>query len=116
MDVTHPHILEDMDYFTPAANHYRQYGCYTKLRPNANPNSMYKKWVDEEVRRCREGYVRESDGEWITGDYYYFLNYFPMQVVRKSTVKGIPDQRITDFPSVWEGHYYKFHLIEQARL
>lgn len=115
VDVTNPHILEDMDYFRPAAIYYQQHGCYTKLRPNSNPNSEYGKWCIEEARRCRDGYVRESDGEWITGDYYYFLNYAPMQLVKKENKTDKKGKRVFDFPNVWEGHYLKFHAIYQAR-
>ena len=61
VDLENPHILENMDYFRPAALHYKEFNCYTFLRPNPNPNSEYRKWIDEEKRRCREGYVRESD-------------------------------------------------------
>ena len=39
VNITEPHILEDMDYFRPSAIHFQKYGCYTKLRPNPNPNS-----------------------------------------------------------------------------
>ena len=60
VDLTNPHILEDMDYFRPSALHYQKHGCYTFLRPNPNPNSEFGKWVREEVRRCYDGYVRES--------------------------------------------------------
>lgn len=115
IDVTQPHILEDMDYFRPAALHYQKYGCYTRLRPNPNPNSEFGKWISEEVRRCREGYVRPSDGEWVTGDFYYFLNYAPMQVIKKKDLTDKKGFRVLSFPSVWEGHYYKFHAIKQAR-
>ena len=115
VDVTKPHILEDMDYFRPSAIHYQKFGCYTKLRPNSNPNSEFGRWLLEEVRRCREGYVRESDGEWIPGDYYYFLNYAPMQLVKKEDKKSKKGKRVFDFPSVWEGHYLKFHALNQAR-
>lgn len=115
IDITQPHILEDMDYFRPAAIHYQKYGCYTQLRPNGNPNSEYGRWLKEEVRRCHEGYVRESDGEWVTGDYYYFLNYAPMQLVKKENKRKKKGSRVFDFPSVWEGHYMKFHAIQQAR-
>ena len=115
VDITQPHILEDMDYFRPSAIHYQKFGCYTKLRPNGNPNSEFGRWIREEARRCREGYVRESDGEWITGDYYYFLNYAPMQLVKKKDKKDKKGQRVFDFPSVWEGHYLKFHAINLAR-
>lgn len=114
VDITRPHILEDMDYFRPAAIHFQKYGCYTDLRPNRNPNSEFGKWFREEVRRCREGYVRPSDGEWVTGDYYFFLNYTPMLVSRTSEGSRFA-QRVIDFPSVWEGHYYKSHYLDQAR-
>lgn len=113
VDVTKPHILEDTDYFRPSAIHYQQYGCFTKLKPNANPNSEYGKWIREEVRRCWEGYVRPSDGEWITGDMYFFLNYCPIQLIKKdSNGKSI---RTIDFPKFWDGHYYKSHYLNQCR-
>lgn len=115
VDITQPHILEDMDYFRPAAIYFQQNGCYTKLRPNSNPNSEFGKWIVEEARRCREGYVRESDGEWVTGDYYYFLNYAPMSLVKKDDKNAKKGKRVIDFPAVWEGHYLKFHALQQAR-
>ena len=115
VDVTKPHILEDMDYFRPAALHYKKYGCYTNLAPNSNPNSEYGKWIREEIRRCYEGYMRKSDGEWITGDYYFFLNYCPIQVSKREKESKKRSQRVIDFPSVWEGHYYLSHYLEQAR-
>ena len=114
VDVTKPHILEDMDYFRPSALHFKKYGTYTNLAPNGNPNSEYGKWLKEEIRRCYEGYVRESDGEWVTGDYYFFLNYCPI-LISKSEKNSKKSQRIIDFPKVWEGHYYLAHYLEQAR-
>lgn len=113
IDITKPHILEDMDYFRPSAIHFQQYGCYTKLKPNANPNSEYGKWIREEIRRCWEGYIRPSDGEWITGDYYFFLNYCPIQLIKKDK-KG-KTIRTIDFPKVWDGHYLKSHYLKQCR-
>lgn len=113
IDCTVPHILEDMQYFRPAALHYEKYGCYTKLRPNRNPNSEYYKWIREEYRRCWYGYVRPSDGEWITGDYYFYLNYCPILLIKKNK-EGI-NTRVLDFPRVWDGQYYKFHFLNQCR-
>ena len=112
VDITKPHILENMDYFRPSALHFQKTGRYTDLRPNPNPNSEYGKWIREEIRRCYEGYVRE-DGEWITGDFYFFLNYCPIQLAKKDK-KG-KTIRVIDFPKVWEGHYYKTHYLDQAR-
>lgn len=113
IDITKPHLLEDMDFFRPSAKHFQKYGCYTTLKPNANPNSEFGKWIREEIRRCYEGYIRRSDGEWITGDMYFFLNYCPIQLI-KTDDKG-KSIRTIDFPSVWEGHYYKFHYLNQCR-
>lgn len=113
VDVTQPHILEDMDYFRPSAIHYQKYGCYTKLRPNINPNSEYGKWIREEIRRCWDGYVRPEDGEWITGDMYFFLNYCPIQLIKTDeTGKSI---RTLDLPKVFDGIYYRAHYLYQCR-
>ena len=114
VDITHPHILENMDYFRPAALFYKENGCYTFLRPNSNPNSEYGRWFLEERRRCREGYVRESDGEWVTGLMYWYLNYCPIMLNRRSDKTGIT-KRIEDFPDFWEGIYYRYHYYDQAR-
>lgn len=115
IDFENPHILEDMDYFRPTAIHYQKYGCYTNLRPNSNPNSEYGRWIREEVRRCYEGYVRPSDGEWITGDYYFFLNYCPMTLNKQSEKDPNITIRVVDFPHVWDGHYLKTHYLYRAR-
>lgn len=113
IDLSQPHIFENMDYFRPTALHYQKYGCLTNLRPNPNPNSEYGKWLREEVRRCYDGYIRKSDGEWITGDMYFFLNYCPILLTKIK--KGRKAERVWDFPEFWEGHYYKFHYINIAR-
>lgn len=114
VDLVNPHILEDMDYFRPTALHYKKHQCFTLLRPNANPNSEYGKWIREEKRRCWEGYVRESDGEWIPGPLYFYMNYCPIiqSKIRKGTKQA---DRIIDFPEMWEGIYWRFHYMEQAR-
>ena len=114
VDISHPHILEDMDYFRPAAKFFEQNGCYSLLKPNSNPNSEYGKWFNEEVRRCREGYVRESDGEWITGQMYWYLNYCPIMLNRLAPNSNIY-VRVEDFPDFWEGIYYRYHYLDQAR-
>ena len=113
IDICNPPILEDMDYFRPSALHFKKYGNYTDLRPNPNPNSEYGKWIREEIRRCYEGYVRESDGMWVTGDEYFFLNYWPIAQT-KLNGKSKKGERIIDFPEVWEGINLRCHYIEQA--
>lgn len=115
VDLAHPHILENMDYFRPAAIHMEKYGCYTNLKPNANPNSQFRKWLDEEVRRCWEGMMRPEDGEWIPGTLYYYLNYCPMMMTSISEGKTKVGSRVERFPEVWEGAYWRFHYLEEAR-
>lgn len=114
VDLVNPHILEDMDYFRPTALHFKKYGTLTNLRPNANPNSEFGKWIREEKRRCWDGYVRPSDGEWIPGPLYFYLNYCPIiqSKIRKGTKQA---DRVIDFPEVWEGIYWRFHYMHQAR-
>lgn len=122
VDLANPHILENMDYFRPSALHYEKYSTFTNLRPNANPNSEYGKWIREERRRIWKGYVRESDGEWVTGYMYWFLNYSPMML---SKIREYKDKngkkrkskradRIEALPECWEGIYWRFHCLDQA--
>ena len=114
VDITKPHIIENADYFRPAALHYMKHGCYTFLKPNSNPNSEYRKFWDEERRRCWEGYVRESDGEWVTGMLYWFLNYCPM-LVNEYKNGSNKATRKESFPFFFEGIYWRFHYLYQAR-
>lgn len=119
VDITSPHILEDMDFFRERAIHFDKYGCYTKLHPNGNPKSEYSLFWKEEVRRWKEGLVR-PDGEWIPGLYYFYLNYSPIWVnleikaqdKTKAKVKGDRKRR---FPDVYLGDYLFFHYLHQAR-
>ena len=115
IDITNPPIIEDTDYFRPTALFFKKHGVLTNLRPNPNPNSEFGKWVKEEIRRIWEGYVRESDGAWITGDMYWYLNYCPIiqSKIRKGT--KIAD-RIVDLPEFWEGIAFRCYYIEEARL
>jgi hypothetical protein len=114
VDLANPHILENMDYFREAGMNYDKHGTYTNLRPNANPNSEYGKWARRERDRCWNGMVRESDGEWVTGLMYFYMNYCPIELtkIRKGTKIG---DRVLTFPEVWEGIYWRFHYMDQAR-
>lgn len=118
VDVTKPHILENMDFFRERALYYEKHGRYTHLRPNPNPKSEYTAFWKEELRRWRDGLVRPSDGEWIPGAYYFYLNYSPIWInVEASTTGGKKSRgkRSKHFPNVWQGDYLFFHYIEQAR-
>src|SRR4030043_468000 len=117
VSIHRPHILENMSYFTVAADTFKREGKYCQFYPSKAPNSPYRKFWDEEIRRCKEGYVRE-DGEWITGYYYYYLNYCPIwktiTVGERATSGLIQSSRIEGFPDVWDGDYLFFHYCDQA--
>ncbi len=115
VDICNPHILEDMEYFRPVGNYYAEHGCITHLKPNANPNSEFGKFISGELDRIWNGMVRESDGEWVTGEYYFYLNYSP--IIQNVTRPGtkIAD-RVSAFPKIWEGTYLWYHYLEQARI
>jgi hypothetical protein len=114
IDITNPHILEDMDYFRQPAIHFEKFRKYTNLYPNSQPTSNYYKFWKEEARRCREGLVRESDGEWIPGSFYFYLNYSPIKknVIVPGTKRS---ERIKGFPEFYDGNYLHHHYKQQAR-
>lgn len=105
--IEQPPIIEDIDYFRPTAIHFQQTGKFTDLRPNRAPGSEYMKWQNEEVRRIREGYLRKSDGAWIPGYMYWYLNYCPILITvgNESSNTGV---RTMDFPEFWEGILWRF--------
>lgn len=114
VDITNPPIMTDADYFRQAALHYLKHGCYTFLKPNSNPNSEYRKFWDEEIRRCYEGLIRPEDGAWISGYNYWFLNYQPMMVNKRigKTNKAI---RVEEFPFFNEGNVWRYYYLYNAR-
>lgn len=112
IDITHPPILTDTDCFRPTALHYKETGKLTDLRPNRNPNSEYMKWFDEENNRIWNGYLREEDGAYISGQLYWYLNYSPITLTR--TINGI-DCQVPDMPDFWEGVWWRMTGWWEAR-
>jgi len=120
VDVTKPHILEDMDFFRERALFFKKHGKYTNIPPNPNPKSEYANFWKEELRRWKEGLIRESDGEWIPGYLYYYWNYGPIWLVEEventnKKKKRQKAERQQEFPRPWLGDYLFFHYVDQAR-
>ena len=114
IDISNPPILTDVHYFTPVADYYRKYGVITHLRPNSNPNSEYGRWLKEEIRRIWDGYIRKEDGAWITGNMYFYLNYAPIILTKRRKNSRVSD-RVVDFPSFWEGIWWRYLYWDLAR-
>lgn len=115
VDIVKPHILENTNYFRKAAIAYKKYGRYTNLRPNGNPNSPYMKWLRKEVLKCWYGCKRPSDGEWITGYHYFYLNYSPIERSTSTVGDSKAVGRVVDFPDFYDLDYLFFHYVNQAR-
>ena len=117
VDITNPPIYKDADYFRQPALFYLKNDCYTKLRPNSNPNSEYRKYWREELRRCREGLIRQSDGMYVTGFLYWFLNYCPMMVnfYKEGQKKAIRKESFGFFfEGIWWRSIYLYNAREQG--
>jgi hypothetical protein len=114
VDITNPPIYKDADYFRQAALYFLKEGTYTKLVPNPNPNSEYRKFWDREIKRCYNGLLRESDGMWIPGYLYWFLNYCPMMIneYQKGKKKAI---RKEGFGLFFEGIWLRYLYLNDAR-
>lgn len=114
VDITNPHIIEDIDFFRQSAIHFEEHGVYTFFKKSRNPHSDFRLFWDEEIRRCHEGHMRPSDGEWITGYHYFYLNYSPIMKSKKRKGSKRAD-RIQGLPDFYDGDYLFFHYLERAR-
>ena len=93
------------DWFTEARDVKVKTGHYTKYRPGTKAHRDF--WT-EQFRRCRDGY--ESHGYRITGDNYFFLNFYRLKNITDVKVAGTGRQ--TDFPQFFSKQYEYFHYID----
>ena len=114
IDITNPPTFEDADWFRQPALFFLKNGCYTFLRPNSNPNSDYRKYWDREIDRCYDGLLRETDGMYIPGYLYWFLNYCPMMInkYKEGQKKAI---RTEGFAYFFEGIWWRYLYLTNAR-
>lgn len=119
VDITKPHILENLDFFRERAIFFDKHGKYTNIPSSPNPKSEYAEFWREELRRWKYGLIRPSDGEWIPGGLYFYWNYCPIWLVEETgkKVKGkkTEGERVRKFPHPWLGDYLFYHYLEQAK-
>ncbi len=118
VDITKPHILENMDFFRERAIFFEKNGKYTNLIPNPNPKSDYTLFWKEELRRWKHGLVRQSDGEWIPGELYFYWNYTPIwlnEKVNDNKTGKTRAERVYKFPKPWLGDYLFHHYVHHAK-
>ena len=68
-----PKIILNTEEFRTEALTFKEYGYYTKHPASTVAGQRYWK---EMRRRCIEGHS-SIGGHWISGDYYYYLNFSP---------------------------------------
>lgn len=96
--------LRNTSQFSEAARTFIKSGRYCEHKPGSK--EWLKFWQEEE-RRCIEGY-RLGEIE-ITGYHYFYLNYYPMDIVQK--VKGV-ETRVRRFPQFWFIDWQFFRIID----
>lgn len=94
--------------FTQARETYKQTGHYTEYLFGSKAFSDF--W-DIQFDRCRNG--MESNGYKITGDNYFFLNFY--QLPNLDTAKAGVGRPI-DFPEFYVAQYEWFHYLELCKL
>lgn len=104
--------------FREAALHFQKYGRYDD---GVKGSQHYKDYWREEARRCLFGY--SSGGLKISGYYYHYLNYCPIQKVEETFGEVHKDRakharkvgkRVLDFPDFWDVDLAYFATLDIA--
>lgn len=95
----------DPEWFIQARRTKEKTKKYTAYRVGSKP---YRDFWMEQFRRCNEGYM--SHGYRITGDNYFFLNFYRLKDTAGVDVAG--SGRDTGFPSFFSKQYEYFHYID----
>ena len=95
--------------FCEMANIYNSTGRYTNFPEGTKP--WHDLW-NREVERMNSGY---TVGKYrITGDNYYYLNYYRMEVIDEDAISG--GGRHYSFPKFLSKQYEWFHYLEMAEI
>lgn len=93
------------DWFTEVRDLKVSSGHYTQYKPGTK---SHRDFWSEQYRRCIEGY--EVNGYRITGDNYFFLNFYRLMNVTDVKVAG--SGREVSFPRFFSKQYEYFHYID----
>lgn len=96
------------EWFTEASRTFKRTGHYCQYAPNTKSYADF--WTQEYVR-CRDG--MKSHGYTITGDNYYFLNYYQLMDLTSASKAGAG--RSYEFPKFFVKQYEYFHYIELCK-
>lgn len=106
----------DADKFRPAAVEYEKTGRYISAPKGTKE---YREYWKTQIERSIHGYETE-DGEYITGYFYFYLNFCRITVTKKREyidrrgVKRIKKDRVSSFPWMYDYDRAYFDTIEEA--
>lgn len=95
-------------WFTEARDSFKRTGHYCQYLRNSK---AYGDFWDQEYLRCMDGMT--SHGYTITGDHYFFLNYY--QLMDLTSPKKAGEGRLYDFPNFYVAQYEFFHYVELCK-
>lgn len=96
------------DWFTEARDTYNRTGHYTQFK---NGSKAFRDFWIEQFKRCKYGLT--INGYTVTGDHYFFLNFYRLKDLVNVTEAGGGRNEI--FPNFLEGQYEWFHYLKMAR-
>lgn len=107
IDATHS-LDFDPSWFTEARDTFNRTGHYTEYR---HGSKAFRDFWTEQYKRCKYGMT--SHGYTITGDHYFFLNFYRLKDLVNVTEAG--GGRHDIFPNFLEGQYQWFHYLALAK-
>lgn len=98
----------DPAWFTEVRENFHKTGHYCSYLPGSK---RYQEFWKEQYRRSRDGLT--VNGYTITGDHYFFLNFYQLPITHSAEKAG--GGRRTDFPDFYVSQYEFFHYFELAK-
>ena len=99
----------DPDWFIETRKYFEKTGKYC---PYLAGSKRYTEFWKEQYTRCKYGMT--VNGYTITGDNYFFLNFYQLPLADEKKASGEGLNR--GFPLFFESHYRFFHYLQMARV
>lgn len=96
------------DWFTETRDTYLKTGHYCKYPKRTK---AFNEFWDKQYKRCREGMT--VNGYTVTGDHYFFLNFYQLDDLTSASKAG--GGRIRSFPKFFAEQYKYFHYLELCK-
>lgn len=96
------------EWFIETRKEFEKTGKYCSYLPGSK---RYDEFWKEQYIRCKYGMT--VNGYTITGDNYFFLNFYQLPLVDETQASGQGLNR--GFPKFFESHYRYFHYLQLAR-